>query len=122
MPFRTTATKSSAERRENKMSNQWSPIRYREFWDFPRAFVVEHSGELFLLDCLFDDVRDDYDENFTVFKIRDEYREKVDQPSWENLSHYADRMGSVAARVVKFDETKRQAVDVEVFSLIVKNP
>ena len=100
------------------MSSQWVPIRYRDFYDFPRAFVVERSGDLLFFDCPFNDALDDYEPDFTVFKIRAEFRDKVDQPSWKDLRRCADRLGAVPTGAVRFDETKRQAVDVSVFDLI----
>ena len=32
----------------------WIPIRYRDFYDVPRAVVVEFRGKLYLFDSLFD--------------------------------------------------------------------
>ena len=48
------------------MSEEWNPIRYRDFYDFPRAFVVEHAGELLFFDCLFSDTLDDYGKEYVV--------------------------------------------------------
>jgi hypothetical protein len=31
------------------------PIRYRDFYDIPRAFVIEHPGETLFFDCSFDE-------------------------------------------------------------------
>jgi hypothetical protein len=103
---------------ENPMSNQWAPIRYRDFHDIPRAFVVERQGDLLFFDCPFDDTSDDYGTEFMVFKIKDECRNKVDQPSWTELRRYADRIGIISVAAVKFDATKRQAIDTSVFALL----
>jgi hypothetical protein len=97
---------------------QWVPIRYRDFYDFPRAFIAERSGELLFFDCPFNDALDDYENEFTVFKVKEQFRGKVDEPSWKDLRRYADRVGVVPTGAVKFDETKRQAVKAEVFDLI----
>jgi len=59
------------------MTHQWASISYREFYDFPRAFVVERSGDLLFFDCLFDDDLDDYGPDFEIFKIRSEFKNKV---------------------------------------------
>lgn len=100
------------------MSIKWVPIRYRDFYDFPRAFVVEKSGDLLFFDCPFNDGLDDYEADFTVFKISDEFRDKVDDPSWKDLRRHATRVGRVPTKAIRFDETKRQAVDSEVFDLV----
>lgn len=100
------------------MSSKWIPIRYRDFYDFPRAFVAEQSDELFFFDCPFDDVLDDYKTEFIVFKINKQFSEKVDQRSWENLRQFADRVGAVSTGAVRFDETKRKAVNADIFDLI----
>lgn len=50
-------------------SERWIPIRYREFYDIPRAFVIENAGELLLFDCPFDDVADSYGDSYTVIRL-----------------------------------------------------
>jgi hypothetical protein len=100
------------------MSTQWAPIRYRDFYDIPRAFVVERLDDLLFFDCPFDDTLDEYGTEFIVFKVKDDYKNRVDQPSWTDLRHYADRIGIVPVSAVKFDTTKRQAIDTSVFALL----
>lgn len=97
---------------------QWVPIRYKDFYDFSRAFVAEWAGDLLFFDCPFSDALDDYEPNFVVFKIKREFRDKVDLRSWKDLGNFADRVGAVSTDSVKFDETKRRAVDEGVFDLI----
>jgi hypothetical protein len=100
------------------MSTQWVEIRYRDFYDFPRAFVVERSGDLLLFDCPFNDALDDYEAEFTVFQVKNEFRAKVDELSWQELRRYATCVGVVPTEAVRFDETKRRAVNTEIFDLL----
>jgi len=104
------------------MSNQWAPIRYRDFYDFPRAFVVERAGDLLFFDCPFSDALDDYGKEYTVFRIKDELRDRIDHMSWTDLADYSDRIGIVPTEAVKFDETRRQAINTDVFALIDEAP
>ncbi len=67
------------------MIDKWFPIRYREFYDFPRAFVVEHENDLLLFDCPFSDDLDDYPTEFTVYRVDDELRARIDSLSWTGL-------------------------------------
>ena len=100
------------------MSSRWVPIRYRDFYDFPRGFVVERSGDLPFFDCPFNDVLDDYEADFTVFRLKDELRGNVDQASWTNLGRDGERLGVVPTRAVLFDETTRHAIDAGIFEMI----
>jgi len=100
------------------MSEQWVPIRYRDFHDFPRAFVVERGGDLLFFDCRFSDVLDDYGNEYTVFRIKDELRDRIDHMPWTDLAAHSDRIAVVPTKDVKFDETRRRAINTDVFALI----
>lgn len=102
------------------MTEQWAPIQYRDFHDVPRAFVVEHEGDLLLFDCPFFEVIDDYGTEFTVFKIRKASKDQVDQPSWADLRRSGDRVGTVPVNAVRFDDTRREAIDTSVFQLLAE--
>ena len=103
------------------MSDEWSAIRYRDFHDVPRVFVVERGRDLLLFDCAFDEALDDYGDTFVVSILRDDVRHIVDEPSWSDLGNFADRIGSVPVRLVAFDETKRRAIRTSVFDLMVSD-
>jgi hypothetical protein len=49
----------------------WASFQYREFYDVPRQIIVRHRGRTFLLDCRFDETRDDYDRDYEVFDFPD---------------------------------------------------
>lgn len=101
------------------MMETWLPIRYRGYWDIPRMILVRYANRLFMFDCPFDHDLDDYREHFTVYllpNIPDE-----DTPDdWTTLLPRATRLvGTVSAADVKFDPTRRAAIDAEVFDLIL---
>ena len=96
------------------MTERWLPIRYyRDFYDIPRAFVVESAGEQFLFDCPFSEALDDYADEYTIYRISDELRDRIDLISWINGSQF-ERIGAVPITVVTFDATKRCAISAKV--------
>jgi hypothetical protein len=100
------------------MNDDWLPIRYRDFYDIPRAFVVEYAGSLLLFDCLFSQALDDYEENYAVYRIEDELRARIDTISWVDLGNRSVHVGLVSTGAVEFDPTKRQAIKASVFKLL----
>ena len=100
------------------MSDSWAVIHYREFYDFPRAFIVEHQGDLLFFDCPFSDTLDDYEADFTVSRVSSELKEQIDRIPWTNLGDHLHRVGFVPTKAVIFDHTKRHAINTEVFDLI----
>jgi hypothetical protein len=91
------------------------PIRYRDFYDVPRAIVVEYRGALYLLDSLFDPDINAYETVYTVYRLPDELRERIDDMSWTDLGHRGTRLGSIEVGAVGFDDSRRKAIDEKVF-------
>ena len=100
------------------MTGEWLPIRYRDFYDIPRAVVVEYADKLYLFDCLFDYDIDDYADEYAVYVIPDELMNEIDRMSWTDLGHRSKRIGAVPAALVEFDATRRRAVNKRVFKLV----
>ncbi|MDQ1532999.1 MAG: hypothetical protein QOF28_760 [Actinomycetota bacterium] len=100
------------------MTDVWLPIRYRDFYDVPRAIVIEREGDLFLLDCRFDSETDDYEANYAVYKLPAELHDDIDRISWTDLGHRGQRVGSVPTDAVEFDPTKRRAVSDRFFEAL----
>jgi hypothetical protein len=88
-------------------------IHYRQFWDVPRCFVTTYKDSSFLLECDFDEELDDYPESYHVYRLSKKYGEEIDWP-W----CFANRelVGQTRVTGVKFDETRRQYVDVDFLS------
>jgi hypothetical protein len=96
-------------------SMAWIPIQYRDFYDIPRAFIVEHQGALFFFDGSFDEKADEYREQFRVFRLGPESSKIVQSDSWVGLEKTGTLIAEVPVSSVKFDATRRAAVDDSVF-------
>ena len=95
-----------------------SPIRYRDFWDVPRIFFVEEAGRLYLFDCQFDEVTEDYPDVYQVF-LMPPLSEADYAGSWAPLYQRATaKVGEVPVAAVRFDPTRRQAIDPVVFAAL----
>jgi hypothetical protein len=65
----------------------WLPIRYRDFWDLPRAMVVEWPGVSYFIDCIFDQGLDEYSRHYRVYQLPLEAVTDIDEMSWIDLEH-----------------------------------
>ena len=99
----------------------WLPMKYRDFYDVPRAFVAEREGQLYFFDCPFDTVADDYPEYFTVYLLPNELAMELDTISWESLASRGHEIGRVPAKSVSFDPTKRRLVNDGIFGLLLES-
>jgi hypothetical protein len=98
------------------MNGEWLTITYRDFYDFPRAFVVEHHGEVFFFDCPFDEKLDDYPSEFRVYRLPSNVAKQLTETSWVGLADSGQFLGSVPVTRVQFDNSKRQSVNSTVIS------
>jgi hypothetical protein len=97
---------------------RWANIRYRDFWDVPRMFVVSDGTRTFLFDCPFDPELDDYPPIYTVW-LMPSLTESDLAGSWEQLPGRARRLlGRVRVEEVHFDSSKRRAIEVGVLTRI----
>lgn len=94
--------------------NHWAPIRYREFWDVPRIFLVCHQDKWFLFDCPFDEASEDFPDFYRVYIIPEPGEEEL-AGSWDKLHgkalHY---VGEVSIPRVRFDSSKRREIDTSI--------
>lgn len=97
------------------MSSLLLPFRYRDFYDVPRAILVEYAGTLYFFDCPFSDELDDYEDAFSVYKLSEELQGNLNSVSWETLPGSSSYVGSVPVDAVEFDSTKRHSIDARVF-------
>jgi hypothetical protein len=96
----------------------WLPIRYRDFYDIPRAIIVEYRGQVYLLDSPYEDEADEYSDQFTVYRLPSELARSLDEISWENLGALGTEVGHVPAGSIQLDPTRRQYLDDEVFDRV----
>lgn len=89
-------------------------IRYRDFYDVPRIFLVNHRGTLYLFDCPFDQELDEYPDTYKVFVLPPDSGLDLGG-SWDNLASRATSyLGEVPVKSVQFDSTKRREIDADV--------
>ena len=97
------------------MTERWVSMRYRDFYDIPRALVVEWRGQTYLFDCLYDHDIDDYPPEYVVYLLPQEVAEELDVISWTDLGHRGERVSAVPTADLNFDATKRKALDSTIF-------
>ena len=97
------------------------PIKYREFYDIPRMFIVSYHGHIYLFECQFNEAKDDYPSHYDVH-LMPSLTAKDLEGSWAGLTSRAvSKITEVPIEKVKFDETLRDAVDAEVLERLNKN-
>lgn len=94
----------------------WLPIDYREFYDLPRLFAVRRSDGIYVFDCAFDAGIDDYEKFFSIYRLEEDA--DLATPSWDDLIQKVSSIGRVPVTDVRFDETRRQAIDEAIFKRI----
>lgn len=96
--------------------NHWTSIRYREFWDVPRIFLVPYQGNWFLFDCRFDEVAEDFPDSYRVYIIPKPSEEEL-AGSWDKLHEKATQCsGEVPITRVHFDPSKRREIDTKILN------
>ncbi len=86
----------------------------------PHCIVVEREGVLYAFDCAFDDARDDYGTEYEVFRLPEAIRDVAASrfTPWEDVLSAGQRVGRVPVACVRFDDTRRRAIDESVFDLL----
>lgn len=94
---------------------RWIRIRYREFYDVPRLFLAEYAGAAYVFDWPFDERTDEYPEHYRVYRLPSDLSVAPDAGSWEELTRAGTLLGEVPVKAVRFDATRRAAIDDSVF-------
>jgi hypothetical protein len=93
--------------------SKWVAIKYREFYDVPRIFLVEHRGRLLLFDGLFNEAIDEYPNDYKVY-LMSPLRDEDTSGSWLGLRDKAIRpLGTIPVANLRFDSTHRREIDTE---------
>lgn|SRR5438046_1164081 len=89
-------------------------IQYRDFYDVPRIFLVNHRGTLYLFDCPFDQDLDEYPDIYRVFVLPSDPCSDL-SGSWDDLASRATAyLGEVPVKSVQFDSTRRREIETDV--------
>ena len=95
------------------MSKQ-ARIVYSGFWDVPLAFVVWHEGKQFLFLREFDEIIDDYPDEYRVFLLPDIPEHEIKR-HWATIENLATKyLGVVPIKDVNFDQSMREKIDTDV--------
>ncbi len=96
------------------MGPDFFPIVYREFYDVPRVFIVFAGDERILLDCQFDQSRDDYPTEYQVYRMARGF--SPPSGSWANvIGEAVEHLGAMPVAAVHFDATGRRSVLANAF-------
>lgn len=97
-------------------------IDYRDLHGVPRMFVAEHDGRQYLFDGSFNDDLDEYPDDYDVFELPPLSREEM-SGSWRHMAHRAvQHLGRVPVENVRFDQTRRKAIDNSVIAQLSRRP
>ena len=91
----------------------WRPIAYADFWDVPRVFVVLDPDRPLLFDARFDDVLDEYRDEYEVYLLPELPTEEM-KGKWMSLRESSTcRLGCVPVSRSYFDGTLRKKIDLD---------
>jgi hypothetical protein len=97
-----------------------APIKYRGFWDVPRIFLVPYQDKLFLFDCAFDEITEDYPDYYRVYVLPN-LADEEPAGSWAKLHLKAIQyVGEVPLASVRFDPSKRREIDSTILDQLTK--
>jgi hypothetical protein len=88
--------------------DRWIQIRYRDFWDIPRAIHLRWHGVDLLLDCPFDEALQDYFEEYRILRLTEP---PPDEGSWVPAIDQGVELARVPVTSIKFDETRREFIE-----------
>src|SRR5690242_20366093 len=93
------------------------PIKfYRDFWDFPRIFLVDYNDSLILFDCKLNEETEEYEDKFQIF-LMPKLTEQELNGSWNLFSGKAIKfLGEISINAISFDESKREFIEDDVFA------
>jgi hypothetical protein len=98
---------------------EWAPIRYRDFYDVPRIFILKASGDWLLFDCPFDEATDEYHDDYAVYLLEATTAAALDGGAWPSpASTLKTPIATVPVSAVTFDPTRRHAVRGDLLSRI----
>ena len=91
--------------------SKWSEIRYREFWDVPRAVIARHGADTFFFDSRFDEVQDGYLDHYEVWRLPALSEQQL-RGSWVGLELLAiEQLASIGLRELPFEIPPRNGPD-----------
>jgi hypothetical protein len=100
---------------------QMTPFQYGDFYDVPRMILLCVWGRWVFLHSAFDEELDDYEAEYSVYRLPSSFRPPpVDSP-WGFLDQELACVGKIPVREVQFDESKRRTLSAKALDEIVVN-
>ena len=88
------------------------PFKYAGFFDVPRYIVLNYRDRVLLLRSEFDDKRDDYEANYTVFVLPESVDDSMREGNWGFYNKTPmTEIGQIPVCTVVFDQSKRAELD-----------
>jgi hypothetical protein len=94
-------------------------FEYRGFYDVPQGIVASYQGRRFLLERLFDEEVDEYQDFYSAYDISHLIGARGDD-LWNNLSGGERKfICTIPVKKVQFDHSKRSAIHSSVFQTLL---
>ena len=96
-------------------------FQYVEFYDVPRTLAVKHKGKLLLLQSAFDQARDEYPSDYTVYLLPESVTAQLASGSWKFIEEVPlEALGQIPVGSVRFDPSNRKELDASILDEFVR--
>jgi hypothetical protein len=96
-----------------------TPFQYFDFYDVPRAIVLQVHGRWLLLQSIFDETADDYETEYSVYQLPESFEPIPNGLPWKFLDELELKcIGKISVREVRFDVSKRKRLDASILENI----
>ena len=91
-------------------------MRYGSFYDVPRGIVLRYKGRYFYLSSAFDEIKDEYPDDYSVYSFPETMESVASSESWGFVRELGSlqRLGSLKISDCTFDKSKRKEFDASV--------
>ncbi len=96
-----------------------TPFKYIDFYDVPRNITILVRKKWILLQSAFNEDLDDFDPDYSVYKLPSSFEPPHKWSSWDFLKQELEYLGKIPVREVKFDATKRRALSAAALDNLV---
>jgi hypothetical protein len=96
-----------------------TPFLYTDFYDVPRNIILVVGKKWILLQSAFDEGMDEYEPDYSVYRLPSSFEPPPKGTSWEFLKQDLEYLGKIPVREVEFDETKRRTLNAAALDELV---
>jgi len=98
-------------------------FRYGGYWDFPRTIVLRYRSAIFLLHGLFNEGRDEFPEDYSVYRVPVSTEDALEIESWMFWPNESfEYLGQLPIQSITFDPTQRKALDASILDSMIGYP